>query len=59
MGMMLDFEKITAIGKGELPHTTKVGSVVQDGEWKAVFLQTRKDGSVVINKRGEVQFNIK
>jgi hypothetical protein len=59
MGMMLSFEKITAVGAGTLPLTTKVGSVVVDGEWKAVFLQTRKDGSIVVNKRGEVQFNIK
>jgi hypothetical protein len=59
MNLMLSFEKINGIKTGALPTTTKVGSVVINGEWKAVFLQTRKDGSVVVNKRGEVQFNIK
>lgn len=57
--LMLDFEKINGIKTGALPTTTKVGSVVVNGVWKAVFLQTRKDQSVVVNKRGEVQFNIK
>lgn len=57
--LMLNFEKINGMKTGELPPTTKVGSVVVNGVWKAVFLQTRKDGSVVVNKRGEVQFNIK
>ena len=57
--LMLDFEKINGIKTGDLPTTTKVGSMVVDGNWKAVFLQTRKDGSSVVNKRGEVQFNVK
>lgn len=59
MNLMLSFDKINGIKTGALPTTTKVGSVVVNGEWKAVFLQTRTDGSVVVNKRGEVQFNIK
>ena len=57
--LMLDFVKINGIKAGTLPTTTKVGSVVVNGEWKAVFLQTRRDGSIVVNKRDEVQFNIK
>lgn len=57
--MMLCFTKINLVKDGMLPLTTKVGSAVINGNWKAIFLQTRKDGTLVVNKRGEVQFNIK
>jgi hypothetical protein len=57
--LMLDFEKINGVQAGTLPTTTKVGSACVDGNWRAVFLQTRKSGEVVVNKRGEVQFNVK
>ena len=56
--LMLDFDKINQVKSGDLPKTTKVGSAVIDGEWKAVFLQTTREGEIVVNRRGEVQFNI-
>lgn len=56
--LMINYDKINAVQNGDLPTTTKVGRCVLDGAWRAVFLQTDKEGNFIVNKDGEVQFNI-
>jgi formylmethanofuran dehydrogenase subunit C len=57
--LMIDNAKVNGVADKSLPPTTKVGRVVIDGNWHAVFLATTREGEIVRTKDGEVMFNLK